>query len=141
MTPSLASICADFGITVVNPAQHRPFTPMQTAAGNTLDKILREDGENHLRDVLTVLSESENNRNMLIAPVIKAVSRIMVENPTWYGNDASAFLEVMDKADLAAMYEAAKPNKRVVSAHNAIATMLLAELSEIFKAEEQERLL
>lgn len=141
MTPALASICADFGITVVHPAQHRPFTPMQTAAGNTLDKILREDGENHLRDVLTVLTESENNRNMLIAPVIKAVSRIMAENPTWYGRDASAFLEVMDKADLAAMYEAAKPNKKVVSAHNGIATMLLAQLSNVFKPEEQERLL
>lgn len=32
MTPALASIFDQFGITVVHPAQHRPFTPMQTAA-------------------------------------------------------------------------------------------------------------
>ncbi len=141
MTPELASICTDFGITVVHPAQHRPFTPMQTAAGATLDRILRDRGENHLRDVLTVMTESENNRNMLIAPVIKAVSRIMAENPTWYGEDASAFLAVMDKADLASMYEAAKPNKKVVSAHDAIATNLLALLSTKFRAKEMERLI
>jgi hypothetical protein len=141
LTPQLATICADVGITVVHPAQHRPFTPMQTAAGNTLDKILRDHGENHLRDVLAVLTESENNRNMLIAPVIKAVSRIMAENPCWYGDDASTFLEVMDKADLASIYASVKPNKRVVSAHDSIATMLLAKLSKKFTAEKQERLL
>jgi predicted protein tyrosine phosphatase len=141
LTPQLATICADVGITVVHPAQHRPFTPMQTAAGNTLDKILRDHGENHLRDLLAVLTESQNNRNMLIAPVIKAVSRIMAENPGWYGDEASDFLDVMDRADLASMYESAKPNKRVVSAHDAIATMLLAKLSKKFTAKEQERLL
>ena len=141
MTPTLTSICSDFGIAVVHPAQHRPFTPMQTAAGATLERILRDHGEDHLRDVLMVLTESENCKNMLIAPVIKSVSRIMAQNPGWYGNDASAFLTVMDKADLAGMYEAAKPNKRVVSAHDAIATMLLGKLRAVFKAVEMERLL
>ncbi|MDB5620530.1 hypothetical protein [Tardiphaga sp.] len=141
MSPKLAQICADLGISVVHPAQHRPFTPMQTAAGNTLDKILREESENHLRDVLTVLVESGNNRNVLVAPVIKAISRIMAENPTWYGNDASGFLDVMDEADIAAMYEGAKPNKRVVAAHDAIATLLLAKLGERFQVVEQERLI
>jgi hypothetical protein len=141
VTPALTKICADFGIAVVHPAQHRPFTPMQTAAGNTLDKILRERGEDHLRDLLTVLTESENNRNMLIAPIIKAVSTIMAENPTWYGSDASGFLDVMDKADLAAMYESAKANKRVVAAHDAIATNLLAKLGETFHVQDQRRLI
>jgi hypothetical protein len=141
MTPTLATVCKDFGLTVVHPAQHRPFTPMQTAAGNTLDKILREQGGDHLRDVLTVLTESENCKHMLIAPVIKAVSRIMSQNPTWYGSDASAFLEVMDRADLAGMYERAKANKGVVEAHKTIAALLLDELRKVFQAEEQERLI
>lgn len=141
MTPALASICKDFGIGVVQPAQHRPFTPMQTAAGNTLDKILRHQGEDHLRDVLTVLTESENCKHMLIAPVIKAVSRIMSEHPNWYASDASAFLEVMDRADLASMYERAKANKRVVAAHGTIAALLLDELRKKFQVEEMERLI
>lgn len=141
MTPALASICKDFGISVVHPAQHRPFTPMQTAAGQTLERILADRGEDHLRDVLTVLTESENCKHMLIAPVIKAVSRIMSQNPTWYGSDASGFLEVMDRADLAGMYERAKANKGVVEAHKTIAALLLDELREVFKPEEMERLL
>jgi hypothetical protein len=141
MHSAFAAIMAEFAITVVHPAQHRPFTPMHTAAGNTLERILREKGENHLRDVLTALTESENNRNMLIAPVIKAVSRIMAANAGWYNRDATKFLEVMDKADLAAMYEAAKSSKQVVSAQDAIATMLLAKFSETFRPIEQGRLI
>lgn len=141
MTPSLANILDDLDIRVVNPAQHRPFTPMQTAAGNTLDKILRERGEDHLRDVLTVLTESENNRNMLIAPVIKAISKIMAEHPSWYASDASKFLEVMDRADLAGLYERAKANKRVVAAHDTIAALLLDLLRGEFQPEEMERLI
>lgn len=141
MTPELAAICQEFGIAVVQPAQHRPFTPMQTAAGRTLEKILKDGGEDHLRDVLTVLTESENNRNMLIAPVIKAVSKIMAEHPTWYASDASRFLEVMDGADLAGMYERARANKGVVAAHDTIAALLLDELRKVFQAEEQTRLI
>lgn len=141
MTPTLATVCKDFGLTVVHPAQHRPFTPMQTAAGNTLDKILREQGGDHLRDVLTVLTESENNRNMLIAPVIKAISKIMVEHPGWYASDASKFLEVMDRADLAGLYERARANKRVVAAHDTIAALLLDLLRGEFQPEEMERLI
>ena len=141
MTPALSAILSDLDIRVVNPAQHRPFTPMQTAAGNTLEKILREQGENHLRDVLTVLTESENCKHMLIAPVIKALSRIIAQHPTWYANDASAFLEVMDRADLAGLYERAKANKGVVEVHKTIAALLLDDLRKVFKPEEMERLI
>jgi hypothetical protein len=125
MTPELASICEQYGVTVVHPAQHRPFVPMHTAAGATLDKILIHEGEDHLRDVLTVLTESENNKNMLIAPVIKAVSRIMAKNPKWYRSDASKFLEVMDKADLPSIYMRARANKTVLKAHETISALLL----------------
>jgi hypothetical protein len=149
MTPELASICEQFGVTVVHPAQHRPFTPMQTAAGQTLERILTDPsiGEtsekraDHLRDVLTVLTESENNKNMLIAPVIKAVSRIMAGNPSWYASDATKFLEVMDRADLPSLYMKARQNKKVVSAHDAIAALLLDELQKVFRVQEQVRLI
>lgn len=141
MTPSLANILDDLDIRVVNPAQHRPFTPMQTAAGATLERILSDHGEAHLRDVLTVLTESENTKHMLIAPVIKAISKIMAEHPSWYASDASKFLEVMDRADLAGLYERAKANKRVVAAHDTIAALLLDLLRGEFQPEEMERLI
>lgn len=149
MTPALSAILDDLDIRVVNPAQHRPFTPMQTAAGATLERILSDpsvgettaDREKHLRDVLTVLTESENTKHMLMAPVIKAVSGIMSKHPRWYETDASGFLAVMDKADLAEMYERSKANKGVVPAHATIATMLLKELGAVFAPEEMERLL
>lgn len=142
MTPELTSICDQFGVTVVHPAQHRPFTPMHTAAGATLDKILRHKGEDHLRNLLTALTESENNKNMLIAPVIKAVSGIMSGEKTkhWYESDASKFLEVMDKANLPSLYMRARANKGIVSANDTIATLLLDRLREHFEPEEMETL-
>ena len=141
MTPELARICDQFGVTVVHPAQHRPFVPMHTAAGSTLDKILLHEGKDHLRDLLTVLTESENNKNMLIAPVIKAVSRIMAKNPSWYRNDASRFLEVMDKADLPSIYMRARANKTVLKAQETISALLLDEFRKVFQSEEQARLI
>jgi hypothetical protein len=149
MSPELTSICDQFGVTVVHPAQHRPFTPMQTAAGQTLERILTdpsigETGEkraDHLRDVLTVLTESENCKHMLIAPVIKAVSRIMAENPAWYASDASKFLGVMDQADLPSLYMRARANKKVIKAHDTIAALLLEKFRQVFQAEEQARLI
>lgn len=137
----LEQICKEYGIEIVSPTQRRPFVPMQTAAGSTLEKILRRVGEAHLRDVLKVLTESENNRHMLNAPVIKAVSRIMEENPTWYGRNATTFLEVMDRVDMAMIYEKARANIGVTKAHDTIAVMLLAELRKKFDPEPERLLL
>lgn len=137
----LEQICREYGIEIVSPIKRRPFVPMQTAAGSTLEKILRKVGEDHLRDVLTVLTESENNRHMLNAPVIKAVSKIMEGNPTWYERDATTFLEVMDRVDMAMIYEKARANIGVTKAHDTIAVMLLAELRKKFDPEPERLLL
>jgi hypothetical protein len=133
MTPQLSTICADLGITVVHPAQHRPGAPMHTAAGQTLESILADRGADHLRDVLTAITESENNRAALTAPVIKAVSKIMAANPSWYADNAGRFLEIMDRADLGDMARRAKAAKGVVSAHDHIAALLLALLTTEFE--------
>lgn len=135
MTPSLSSIVSDFGITVVHPAQHRPGVPMHTAAGATLEGILAAHGEDHLRDVLTAIVESENNRAALTAPVIKAVSKIMVANPRWYGDNAGKFLEIMDRANLSDMARRASASRGVVPAHDHIAALLLAMLTEEFEVQ------
>lgn len=136
MSPALASICAELGISVISVNKHRGL--METHAVNILERILREEGEEHLRSVLISIVETENNRNMLVAPVLLAMSDVLRAHPSWFGGE---FLQAMDGCDLADMYERAKANKRAVRPRHAIATMLLEKLREKFQVAEQERLI
>lgn len=136
MTPALASICSELGITVIPVTKQRGT--METCAVNTLDRIRTEHGEAHLRSVLMAIVETTNNKRMLVAPVIWAVSDILLAHPKWFGGD---FLEAMDKIDLADMHERAKANRDAAQPRQAIATMLFDELRQSLLPEEQARLL
>lgn len=136
MTPELLAICDELGIRVVPVTKQRE--PMETCAVNTLARILNEHGQEHLRSVLMSIVETENNKRMLVAPVIYGLSDILIAHPSWFGGD---FLEAMDKIDLAEMQQMAKPNKKAVPIRRAIATMLFDELRKTFQPTEQGRLL
>lgn len=136
MSLALASICAELGVTVIPINKHRGV--METHAVNILERILREHGEHHLRSVLISLVETENNRNMLVAPVLLAMSDVLRAHPSWFNGE---FLQAMDGCDLADMYERAKANKRAVRPRHAVATMLLEKLGGQFQVVEQERLI
>lgn len=135
-SPALASICTELGIRIVPVTKQRDA--METFAENTLERILREHGPEHLRSVLLSIVETQNNKRQLIAPVIWAVSDTLLAHPSWFGGD---FLSAMDSIDLADMHERAKANRRAAQPRQAIATMLFEKLRETFLVEEQERLI
>ena len=84
----VASICAEFGITVVPPARRRNGgTALETCAASTLQRLLADWGESHLRDVLLSIVESAGNDRALVAPVILGVSDILLAHPNWYGSE------------------------------------------------------
>lgn len=136
MTPTLAGICDELGIRVVPVTKQRE--PMETCAVNTLTRILNDHGPEHLRSVLMSIVETENNKRMLVAPVIWAVSDTLLAHPSWF---SGAFLEAMDRIDLADMHERAKANREAAQPRQAIATMLFEELRNDFQPEAQARLL
>jgi len=136
MTPALANICDELGIAVIPVTKQRG--PMETCAVNTLEHVLRDHGAEHLRSVLMSIVDTENNKRMLVAPVIWAVSDILLAHPSWFGG---SFLEAMDRIDLAAMHERAKANREAAQPRQAIATMLFDELRKEFQPEEQARLI
>lgn len=136
MTSALASICAELGITVIPVTKQRG--PMETCAINTLARVLNDHGPEHLRSVLMAIVETENNKRMLVAPVIWAVSDILLAHPSWFGGE---FLDAMDRIELADMHERAKANRQAAQPRQAIATMLFDVLRKDFQPEEQERLL
>lgn len=132
----LSAILSELGITIVPVTKQRGV--METCAGNTLERIRKEHGAEHLRSVLISIVETTNNKRMLVAPVIWAVSDILLAHPTWFGGE---LLEAMDKIDLAEMHERAKANRRAAQPRQAISTMLFETLSKRFKVVEQERLI
>jgi hypothetical protein len=136
VTPDLASICTELGITVVPVTKQRDV--METCAVNTLTRILSEHGSEHLRSVLISIVETTNNKRMLVAPILWAVSDTLLAHPSWFGGD---FLQAMDAIDLADMHERAKANRRAAQPRQAIATMLFEKLREKFQVVEQERLI
>lgn len=136
MTVDLASILSEIGIAVVPMTKQRG--PMETFAENTMARILREHGPEHLRAVLISIVETENNKRMLVAPVIWGMSDLLLAHPSWFGGE---FLQAMDGIDLADMHERAKANRRAAQPRQAISTMLFENLREKFQVVEQERLI
>jgi hypothetical protein len=132
----LPAILSELGIAIVPVTKQRDV--METCAGNTLERIRKEHGDEHLRSVLISIVETTNNKRMLVAPVIWAVSDILIAHPTWFGGE---WLDAMDKVDLAEMHERAKANRRAAQPRQAVATMLFETLSKRFQVVEQERLI
>lgn len=136
MSPGLAAICEELQVSVVPVTKQRGV--METFAGQTMERVLKEHGPEHLRAVLISIVETENNKRMLVAPVIWGMSDTLLAHPTWFGGE---FLAAMDGIDLADMHERAKANRRAAQPRQAIATMLFEKLREKFQVVEQERLI
>jgi hypothetical protein len=78
---------------------------LETCAASTLQRLLSDWGESHLREVLLSIVESAGNERALTAPVIWAVSDLLLAHPNWFGND---WLDALDKIDLSALHESVK---------------------------------
>lgn len=138
MTATLADICAELEVEVVDNRQSRSRKPGQTCAQGTLLKILQDEGSAHLRCVLMSIMETTNNKMMLVAPVIWAVSDVLRGHPGWVGDE---WFKVFDETDLAELHAHAKQSREAVPPRQAIATMLIERLRPHFNEEPQVRLI
>ncbi|MCA1458412.1 hypothetical protein I6F35_35460 [Bradyrhizobium sp. BRP22] len=111
---------------------------METCAVNTLERILRDYGPEHLRSVLITIVETTNNKRQLVAPVIWAVSDILLAHPSWFGGE---LLDAFDEIDLAGLHDLAKANRRAAQPLQVLSTMLFERLRSRFKVEVQEKLI
>jgi len=95
----------------------------------TLLKILGDEGSAHLRSVLMTIMQTDNNKLMLVAPVIWAVSDVLRGHPSWFGD---AWFKEIDKIDLGELHANAKKSREAVAPRHAIATMLIERLRPLF---------
>lgn len=126
MKRAVHRILAEHEVKVVPTAVQR--RERQTFAGRTLQGVYETHGEAHLRDVLTLILESEGNGHALIAPIILAVSDILAAHRPSYEHSPTAWLRLFDTLDLVAIHARVRPNRKAVAPRAAIATVIFAEL-------------
>ena len=139
MTPELANICKLLEVRVVPNERSRTRGPGETCAEAAMERILKKHGAGHLTIVLISIVQTEGNGLQLVAPVMYAVSDIILAYPEWTAT--TDWLDAMDRADLASMWKQAKANRRAAKPRCAVSTMLFAYLVGIFAAEPQGELL
>lgn len=132
----IQTILDDLGIRAVRVNETRG--PMATHAGNILQKMLERHGEGHTIMVLRTVAESEGNSDMLTAPVLTAISDLILAHPTW-PERGLAWIEAFDEINLKELAAKAKANRVAVPKQNAIATMLYERLQPIFSPRRPAR--
>lgn len=75
MDARVISICAEYDVEIVDRHNHPEIG--QTRAGRTLERILSNHGEDHLRMVLSTLAETGNNRAAITETTLWAVSDLV----------------------------------------------------------------
>jgi hypothetical protein len=126
MTPELTNLLAELEIKAVPLYAYRgPGATMATAC---LESILQQHGYGHTKLVLTSIAETRSNDRELVAPVIWAVSDLIVAHPKW-ADRVSDWLAAFDKVDIRQLRTFAKLNKSAVKPRAAIATLLFGFLA------------
>jgi len=137
VTATLAEICEEFGVEIVDVSESSR-KPGQTCARKILQKVLTDEGEAHLRSVLITIMETENNKRMLVRPVILAVSDVLRTYPSWFGD---TWLRQFDRIELSELYEDAKRDREGVAPRYSMVARLIDRLRPHFNEEPQARLL
>jgi hypothetical protein len=69
------SICAEYGIEIVDGRAYPGIR--QTRAVVTMERILRKNGEDHFRMVMSTIAETENNQGQIDEYLLWAVSDLV----------------------------------------------------------------
>lgn len=133
---TLADICEETGVEIIDIRHSRSRRPGQTCAERTLQKLLDKHGAGHMRYVLSTIVETTNNKLELVAPVIHAISDIVLDYPEW-ADQASLWLETFDRLDIALMRKHLKDRRRG-NQRQRIYDAILNELEAVFAPIKQK---
>jgi len=126
---TVEEICSDLGVSII--AWKEPYGPLRTKSPKIIRIVLDRHGEGHLIIVLRTIIESTGNECALIAPVIWAVSDLILAHPKW-PDHGLAWIEAFDNIDLLDLARKARANRKAVQKRPAMAAMLYERLAPIF---------
>jgi hypothetical protein len=137
MTPELTSLLEELEIKAVPLCAYRgPGATMATAC---LESIFQQHGYGHTKLVLMSIAETRSNDRELVAPVIWAVSDLIVAHPKW-ADRVSDWLGAFDKVDIRQLRAFARLNKSAVKPRAAIATLLFGFLESQMDKDQPSRI-
>lgn len=116
------ALCAEFDIGIV-PKSTYPM-PGQTRAVVSIDRLIRNHGEKHVRLVLTILTECKGNDAMIDEMGLSAVSILVQACSDMIEENASAFLELFDQIPFGPLMVIANELRGIVHQGHALAGML-----------------
>lgn len=124
------SICEEYGIEVVDGRAYPDVK--QTRAVATMDRILRNRGEDHFRMVMSTLAETENNQGQLdeylwwaVSDLVEACKEIIEAEPT-------KWLEVFDATPVGQIQFIARDLSGITHQRHALAGMLYERVVKAF---------
>lgn len=120
--PRVLALLLEFRIEAI--AKSAYPKPGQTRAVGTIRRIMERHGEAHMRDIMTVLAETSNNRASLEAEVFGATSDILRACQHWYEADPSKFLAVFDATPIGELQAVAHDLRGFVPLRAALCGML-----------------
>ena len=134
----ISKLCREFRIEIIDNRRNKSRAARQTCAVRTLERLVQTRGYAHMRLVLMSIVETKNNKRMLVAPVILAVSDVLRAHGNWFGDQ---WLKAMDAIELEELYALAKHSRRAVRPRWAIATMLIERIRPHFTEQPKQRLI
>lgn len=122
-------LCAQLGIRVVPCAATN--APSTTKAVNVISRIIEDHGVGHATLTLRTIVESAGNDRALQAPVIWAVSDVILAHPGW-ADRGLAWIEAFDEISLSALAKSVKGNRGAAAPRAALSTLIYVALKPIF---------
>lgn len=124
------SIATEYGIEIIDARAYPDIR--QTRAVATMDRILRNRGEDHFRIVMSTLAETNNNQGSLDEYLFWAVSDLVEACKGIIEAEPTRWLEVFDAAPVGELQYIARDLSGITHQRHAIAGMLYERIVRAF---------
>lgn len=124
------AICEEYGIEIIDGRAYPDIR--QTRAVATMDRILRNRGEDHFRMVMSTLAETDNNQGQLDEYLFWAVSDLVEACKGIIEDDPIAWLECFDATPVGQLQYIARDLCGITHQRHAIAGMLYERIVRRF---------
>lgn len=128
--PRAIALCGEFGIEIIGKSRYPE--PGQTRAPETMSRIVRRHGVDHMRLVLTTLRETANNHALLDEVGLWACSDMVRASPEIIEEDAGAWLAFWDAMPVGQLQAIAQEVAGVLPVRYALDGMLYERISGRF---------
>lgn len=126
----ISSLCEEYGIKIVDRRRYPEIG--ETRAVVTMDRILRNYGEDHFRLVMSTLAETANNKACLDEFCLWMASDMVLANRHLIEKNPTAWLDLWDAIPLGRLQYIANDLSGIVPQRHAISGMVFERIYRRF---------